>query len=546
MTATLAVGAAPATRRATRNPYTGTAALIRLNLRRERIPLLAWVLGIGAVAASTFSTIAALYPEAAERASLALSISTNPAFLAITGPISNTSIGAISAWRVGAVGTSLVGLMAIFTVIRRTRADEEAGRTELLSSSVVGRAAPLAAAVTVAVGASLTIGVLIAAAGVGSGQDAVGAIAFGGAMAGCGLVFAGIAAIAAQLAESSRTALGIACAVLAGTYALRAIGDVQSSLQWLTWLSPQGWANHVGSFGDNNLAVLGLFLLAAVAGVLVAGWLLDRRDLGLALFPARLGPASNPRLGSPEALAVRLQRGSLLGWLVGACALGAVTGGVASTSSDLLTGNPQLEDLMAKIGGAGAITDMLLSTMGVLAGLIVGGYAISAALRMSSEEAADRVAPVLATPVSRPRWMAGHLLFVVIGPALLLTAAGLVGGVINGAQVGDMSSGFAAAVGAMVVQIPATLVLGGLAVALFGWLPRLTSLAWAALAVALLLGQLGQLLQLPQWLMDISPYTHIPLVPTQDVRWAPLIVLTLIAAALIGAGIAGFRRRDVN
>jgi len=98
----------------------------------------------------------------------------------------------------------------------------------------------------------------------------------------------------------------------------------------------------------------------------------------------------------------------------------------------------------------------------------------------------------------------------------------------------------------MVVQIPATLVLGGLAVALFGWLPRLTSLAWAALLLALLLGQLGQLLQLPQWLMDLSPYTHIPLVPTEDVRWTPLIVLTLIAAALIGAGVAGFRRRDVH
>ena len=210
-----------------------------------------------------------------------------------------------------------------------------------------------------------------------------------------------------------------------------------------------------------------------------------------------------------------------IGWLVGMVALGAVTGGVASTSSDLLTGNPQLTDLMEKIGGAGAITDILLSTMGVLAGLIIGGYAISAALRMSGEESADRVGPVLATAVSRPRWMAGHLLFVVGGPVLLLAACGLVAGVINGVLVGDFSAGFGAALGAMLVQVPAALVLGGLAVALFGWLPRFTSLAWAALVVALLLGQLGQLLQLPQWLMDLSPYTHIPTVPTQDVRWTP-------------------------
>jgi ABC-2 type transport system permease protein len=129
---------------------------------------------------------------------------------------------------------------------------------------------------------------------------------------------------------------------------------------------------------------------------------------------------------------------------------------------------------------------------------------------------------------------------------VLLGSAGLLAGLIHGGQLGDLGAGLAAGMGAMVVQVPATLVLGGLAVALFGWLPRLTSLAWAALAIALLLGQIGALLQLPQWMMDVSPYTHIPTVPTQDVRWTPLIVLTLIAAALIGLGIAGFRRRDVN
>jgi ABC-2 type transport system permease protein len=533
-------------RRATRNRLTGTWTLIKLDLRRERVPLLAWILGISAVAASTFSTIAALYPSESDRAVLVASIAVNPAFLAMTGPINGTSIGAVSAWRVGAVGTSLIGLLAIFTVIRRTRADEETGRSELLASAVVGRAAPLAAAVTVAVGASLTIGLLTAFAGIGSGQPALGSIAFGAAMAGCGLVFAGVAAIAAQLAENSRTAVGISCAVVAGCYGLRAIGDVQDSWGWLTWLSPQGWASHVSPFSQDNFAVLALFLLSTALCLLIAGMLLERRDLGLGLFAARLGPASNPRLTGPGALAARLQRGSLLGWLVGLILLGAVTGGVSSTSTSLLADNPQLEDLLAKIGGAGAINDMLLATMGAIAGLAIGGYAIAAALRMSGEEAADRIAPVLATAVSRPRWMAGHLAFVVVGPVVLLTSAGLVAGVINGMQVEDFGAGFAAALGAMAVQIPATLVLGGLAVALFGWLPRLVVLAWAALVLALFVGQLGQLLQLPQWLMNVSPYTHIPLVPTQEFRWWPLIILTAIAAVLMTAGIAGFRRRDVG
>jgi ABC-2 type transport system permease protein len=525
---------------------TGTGTLIRLNLRRERIPLIAWVLGIGLVVASTFSTIAALYPDAAERAALAQSIAINPAFLAITGPINGSSIGAISAWRVMAVGTSLVGLMAVFTVVRRTRADEEAGRSELLSGSVVGRSAPLAAGVAVAVGASLTIGLLAAAAALGSGQDTAGALAFGGAMAGCGVVYAGVAAVTAQLAESARTATGLACTAVAAGFALRAVGDVNSSLSWLTWLSPQGWANHVEPFAANEFWILPLFLLAGAATLLVAIRLLEHRDLGLGMVTARPGPAGNPRLNTPEALAGRIHRGTLLGWAVGMAAYGVVTGAVASTSDSLLTGNPQLEQVMAQIGGAGAISDMLLSVMGTLTGLTVGGYAIATALRMRSEELADRVGPVLATPVSRTRWLAGHLLFVVLGPAVLLTTAGVVSGVFNSIEVGSLSDGFGAAFGAMLVQLPAALVLGGIAVALFGLAPRLTGLAWAVLVAALLLGQLGELLRLPQWVMDLSPYTHVPQVPVAAMNWTPMVLLTAVAAAFIAAGVVGFRRRDVS
>lgn len=525
---------------------TGTGTLIRLNLRRERVPLIAWVLGIGVVVASTFSTIAALYPDAAERAALAQSIAINPAFLAITGPINGSSIGAISAWRVMAAGTSLVGLMAVFTVVRRTRADEEAGRSELLSGSVVGRSAPLAAGVAVAVGASLTIGLLATAAALGSGQDTAGSLAFGGAMAGCGVAYAGVAAVTAQLAESARTATGLACTAVAAGFALRAVGDVNSSLSWLTWLSPQGWAHHVEPFAANQTWILALFLLAGAATVLVAIRLLEHRDLGLGMVTARPGPAGNPRLNTPEGLAGRIHRGTLLGWGVGMAAYGVVTGAVASTSDSLLTGNPQLEQVMAQIGGAGAISDMLLSVMGTLTGLTVGGYAIATALRMRSEELADRVGPVLATPVSRTRWLAGHLLFVVLGPAVLLTTAGVVSGVFNSIEVGSLSDGFGAAFGAMLVQLPAALVLGGVAVALFGLAPRLTGLAWAVLVAALLLGQLGELLRLPQWVMDLSPYTHVPQVPVAAMNWTPMVLLTAVAAAFIAAGVVGFRRRDVS
>ena len=115
--------------------------------------------------------------------------------------------------------------MAIVTVVRRTRADEESGRSDLLASSVVGRAAPLAAAVAVASGAGVAGGILVAAAGVANGQPIAGCIALGASLAGCGLVYAGVAAVAVQLVENARTA---------------SVGDVTAAASWLSWPKSAG------------------------------------------------------------------------------------------------------------------------------------------------------------------------------------------------------------------------------------------------------------------------------------------------------------------
>ena len=130
----------------------------------------------------------------AERAALAGSITANPAFLAMLGPIGSTTVGGLTAWRIGVLAATMIGLMAIFTVIGRTRADEETGRTELLMAGVVGRSAQLVAAVIIAAGAALLIGLLVAVAGIAQGAPVTGSVALGAAFAGCGWVFAGVAA----------------------------------------------------------------------------------------------------------------------------------------------------------------------------------------------------------------------------------------------------------------------------------------------------------------------------------------------------------------
>ena len=68
----------------------------------------------------------------------------------------------------------------------------------------------------------------------------------------------------------------------------------------------------------------------------------------------------------------------------------------------------------------------------------------------------------------RLRWAASHLVFALLGTALLLAAAGAAGGLAYGAQVHDVGGQFGRVLGAALVQLPATWVLAGLGVALIG------------------------------------------------------------------------------
>jgi ABC-2 type transport system permease protein len=524
----------------------GLGTLLRLGLRRERLSLIVWIAAISLTVTLSFPTLAALYPDEASRRAIAGGIAATPAFAVITGPVESTTLGGLTAWRYGVLGAAAVALMTLLVVIRRTRAEEESGRAELIAAGAVGRLAPLGAALALAGSASVAIGLLTCLGGLASGQPIAGSVLLGAAFAGPGLVMAAVAAIAAQLVESARAAMGLAGGALAVIFSLRAVGDTISGAGFVSWLSPLGWAQKLGAYGANRWPVLLLFAAAIAAGVWAAAWLCLRRDIGLGLWPARLGRAQSPGLRSPLALAWRLQRGTLIGWSVGFVALGAMTGGMATDTEKLLAGNPRITEIMRQIGGAGALTDVLLATMATIGGLLAAAYGIAAVGRVASEETAGRAEPVLATSVSRPRYLGAHLVFALAGAAWLLLLGGVVTGLTYAAASGELGTSFGGGLSSMTVQYPAAAVLIAVAVALFGIAPRWGALAWAGLGGALLLGQLGPVLQLPRAVMNVSPYSHIPQLPAAAVTWTPLVVLVLIAGVLVAIGVAGFRRRDMG
>ncbi|MFF5172653.1 ABC transporter permease [Micromonospora sp. NPDC000089] len=523
---------------------TGGRHLARLMLRRDRLLLPLWVLVLTVLPVSYAKSFFELFPTAAERAAYAAGTARNPSIVALLGPLYGESVGALTAQRGGFLLT-LVALASLLTVVRHTRTEEEAGRRELLGGSVLGRYAGLTAALAVTYAADLLLGLLTAAGLVATGLPAAGSLAYGSATALTGVVFATVGGLAAQLTETAGGARGIAIAVLGAAFGLRLAGDT-AEREWLSWLSPLGWAPRIRAYEGDRWWVLALPVLASALLATAAYPLSVRRDLGAGLLPPRLGrPAAGPALAGPFGLAWRLHRGQLLWWSVGFGLLGLILGGAAQAAGRSVEGNPQLEEIMARIGGTQGLADAYLGAALSLAGWAAAGFGIQAALRMRAEETGGRVEPLLATRVRRCRWLLSHLAFALLGPAVVLAVTGFAVGLAYGISEHDVSGQLPRMVGAGLAQLPAAWVLAGLAVLLYGLLPRLAPASWAALAVFVLLGQLGAVLRLSQWLLDVSPFTHTPQVLGGHWQATPLWLLAVTALLMAAVGLAGFSRRDV-
>jgi ABC-2 type transport system permease protein len=527
----------------------GTTALASLGSRRDRVMLPAWCYVLIALAVGTAYSFRGLYPTVSSRLEFARSIATNPTFHALTGPTFDlTTIGGLTAWRIGGLGGTLLGLMNILVVVRHTRAEEEAGRLELVGAGVVGRYAPLSAALLLAVGADVVIGLVI-----GGGLSLVGlpvgdSFVLGMALAVVGAAYAGIAAVAAQLTQTSRAANGLALTVLGVTFLLRAIGDSAGpGVEWLSWLSPIGWGQRIQPFAGDRWWVFALPVGLAVLTSRLAAALVAHRDLGAGLLPPRPGPAAAARsLRGPLALAWRLHRGVLFGWLAGFIVVAGVFGAVAHDMLGVVTSTPTLNKIIGQLGGVNGLANAFLSTVAGLLGLLSAVFAVGAVLRLRTEETNQRAEPVLATGVSRTRFAASHVAIAAAGSALLLVAGGLVVGVAYGLRIGDVGTQTTHTLMAALVQLPATWVLVGLAMALIGLVPGYTSIAWAAVVLCFLIGELGPSLGLPNWILDISPFTHVPRLPGGTFSPTPIAWLVGVAVVLAASGLAAFRNRDIG
>jgi ABC-2 type transport system permease protein len=486
------------------------------------------------------------YPTLEDRVAFARSIEANDAVRLLYGePRDVLSVGGYVAWRVGGSMVVFAALWALLGAVRAMRAEEDAGRAELVLSGVVSRRTRFLAQLA-AIGAGAAVLWLATFVALVAGELPAGGSAYLAlAVVSSVPVFAGVGALASQLAPTKRLATALSTAVLAIAFLLRAVADTAPGLAWLRWATPLGWAEELRPFADPRPLVLLLPVLAGGLLLALAAALGVRRDIGSGLLPSRdSAPPKLSLLGSPTALALRTERGILIAWLLGLGAFAFLMGVLSDVAtSDVLSDD--VREQLEKLGLESVATPAgFLGFVFLIVVLLVSLLCCMQLASTRTEEAEQRLETVLALPVGRRGWLAGRLLVTAAGAAAVALVAGLLAWAGAATQDADVSLLEMLAAGAN--SLPAALLFLAVGALAYALVPRAAAgIAYGLVGAAFVYEIFGALLEAPGWLLALSPFHDIGLVPGEPFEAVAAVIMLAIAAASTLAALWVFERRDV-
>ncbi len=528
--------------------FYNTGKLARLIFRRDRIRVPIWLIGITALTLVIAQAYTELMPTEQDRILMAETMR-NPAITAMFGPgygLDNYTYGAIMGHQMLLFTALAVAIMSILLVIRHTRADEESGRIEMIRSLPAGRLSNLSAITFVSFVANVLLALIVGfgmyALGIET-MDLNGSLLYGAVLGVTGIIFTALTALFAQLAEGSRGAAGYSFAFLGIAYLVRAIGDVSS--ETLSWFSPLGWVLRAEVYVNNYWWPVLLTLAAALVITALALYLNSIRDLEAGFIPAKPGrKTASAFLQSPLGLALRLQRTAIIAWAAGVFILGASYGSVMGDLESYLGGMELLEDMLPSVEGF-SLTEQFLPMLMVVMSIFSTIPVLLMILKLRGEEINNRTVHLLARAVSRTRLMASYLSisFVAAIVFLLLSVAGMWSATV---AVMDEPISFSSLCDAGMVYLPAVWLMIGVAVLLIGFVPQRAGLIWLYLGYSFFAVYMGGLLQLPEWMINLSPFGNIPQIPVEEMDYAKVALITALALALMVAGFIGYRKRDMQ
>lgn len=531
--------------------------LLGQRARRDRAQLTVWILGTGLLAVFSAVAVADTYGDAAERASILKLAVANPSILMLRGLPAGGGVDAFVFFEIFTYFALLAGLMSTFLAVRHTRAEEETGRAELIASTPAARTSATVATLLHGFGANLALGVAVAVGMIAGGLDGGGSLLTGAATVAAGVAFVAVGVLAAQFMRTSRGANGVAAGLVGVAFLLRGVGDAlgtpsadgeSMTSAWPSWLSPIGWAQHTAAYTANDPTPLLLCLALAAACTAAVFALQARRDTGASILPARSGRRdARPWLASTTGLVWRLQWPTIVGWCIGGVALGLLAGTLAPLITEAAASGPAIGETLDAVvrGGAGEdLAETLVSAMFSIGGVLAAACGVQAVVRMRQEEAAGTVEPVLATPVSRRRWLADYLVVGIVAIVLILGSAA-VSSTLGGAMTGDdLAAGSFASAAA---QLPAALLYLGIGSLVFVLVPALTvPVVWGLVGLGVALGIFGGLIGLPEWALDASPFSHTPVVLGTDPDWSGGFVMLALALVAATTAVVAVRFRELR
>jgi len=487
------------------------------------------------------------YPTVSDRLAFAHSFAGNDALRLFYGyPYDPVTVGGYSAWRVGGTLAIAAAVFGVLAAVRALRTEEDTGRMELILTGAIGRGTAYASAMVAIAACVLMLWVAqlagYLAGGLPAGESAYLALATTSVVP----VFVGVGALVSQLAPTRRLALELGSATVGLFLVLRVIADTASGAAWLRWATPLGWAEELRPFTGPHPLVL---LLPAAASVLLlasAARIATGRDVGTGLLPAN--DTAEPRLrllSSPVAQALRGERGSLSVWLISTGAFAFILG-MVSTSISSAGISKSIQREIARLGSGSILTPTgYLAFVFIFFVLAVSLFACAQISAAREEEAEQRLETLLAQPLSRVGWLSGRLLLATAAATALAMVAGLL------TWVGAASQGASISLPRMLEAgancLPVALLFLGVAALAYAIVPRASAgIAYGLVTVAFLWQLSGSLLGAPKWLLDLTPFAHVGLVPVQPLRAVAAIVMLGIAVSSALAAIWIFQRRDLT
>lgn len=537
-------------RRFLKQQFYRTGVLWKVQLWRNRYSLLAWILALGLF---TSGYVPAFEKIAEDQGLKGMFITmNNPAMIAMVGTLpvdqaSEYTIGAMYGHEMtlffGLVSMIIAGLY----LINQTRKQEEQGLTEWLNALSVGKRANDLASIGIVIScevalASLIVGVML------SFQVAtihlIGCIIFASSLALAGILGASLAYFLAQIFPTSSMAKGTFLASIGLLYLMRAMTDLKAT-DWSAF-NPVAWIYLSRPFTENqSLYLLALFLLACILFG-IGFYLANHRDLQASYWPTPKGrKTARKSLLSVSGWLHHLNGRLILAWYATDIILGAAYGSIYGQIDTFISSNHILEQMFAAnqknlLDAFTAMIMVVLSALSLILPLLL-------MQRLTSEEKKQRLAQLLALPISRSRlYWVNTIWSIVYGIGGLLLGGFALSGAAYLALNQTNLTIIQNILKATVNQMPLISLFIGLFGLSYGWLPKVSGLIYGYLGYSFTLAYFQSLLDLPKWLVKTSAFHFLANYPLEKIQLNVNISLSLVGVILLGIGYIGFLRRDIR